>query len=357
LYISAQLGVLLVSEGRSGSSLVGSLAFDARDDFIYVFEPCRQRGRGDDASDAGKLFGQSCAALALDVLQCSLSQAQFSTLRADRGAFELWSRWGRRLRKEQHESVAYVRWLWRCWTHHRAVKVIRMCSLDLPLPGPLGWLRVVHLLRDAEQVALSRLRLRTFLAQSPLNPAGGAAGVLESVCECMGQKVKRPKLADGGLLRRQSYLLLRFDHFVDNAGHQLRALFAQLGLGPKLPSQVIRSMHLCGWKPTASGDIQHQSRSEAARIDEHLPRAFRQPSGLQNARALSSLEVATPRIPQAYQVCSQQPLDAQTASNVSLTRAAHGLAQLTPPLRTKFLRACKAVHVAYPWMPLAGQTD
>eukprot|EP00965_Chrysotila_dentata_P138815 4591327-Pleurochrysis_carterae.AAC.2 len=168
-------------------------------------------------------------------------------------------------------------------------------------------------------------------------------------------------------------MLRRFDHFVDNAGHQLRALFARLGLGPKLPSQVIRSMHLCGWKPTASGDIQHQSRSEAARIDEHLPRAFRQPSGLQNARALSSLEVATPRIPQAYQclgvecrtcashcdsqVCSQQPLDAQTASNVSLTRAAHGLAQLTPPLRTKFLRACKAVHVAYPWMPLAGQTD
>ena len=39
--VASKVAVLLVSEPRSGSSLVGELAFDVRPDFVYSFEPCR----------------------------------------------------------------------------------------------------------------------------------------------------------------------------------------------------------------------------------------------------------------------------------------------------------------------------
>ena len=39
--VAGRVAVLLVSEPRGGSSLVGEVAFDARPDFLYSFEPCR----------------------------------------------------------------------------------------------------------------------------------------------------------------------------------------------------------------------------------------------------------------------------------------------------------------------------
>jgi hypothetical protein len=41
------------SQARSGSTLLGELAFDPRRDFTYLYEPCRLRGRGQSASADG----------------------------------------------------------------------------------------------------------------------------------------------------------------------------------------------------------------------------------------------------------------------------------------------------------------
>jgi hypothetical protein len=38
---TTRAAALLVSEGRSGSSLTGEVAFDAHPDFVYTYEPCR----------------------------------------------------------------------------------------------------------------------------------------------------------------------------------------------------------------------------------------------------------------------------------------------------------------------------
>jgi hypothetical protein len=71
----SRLSVLLVAEPRSGSStLVGKLSFDARKDFLYVYEPCRMRPKtaGRKHWD-GTFFETACASWVAEILRCGIS--------------------------------------------------------------------------------------------------------------------------------------------------------------------------------------------------------------------------------------------------------------------------------------------
>ena len=148
--------MLVVAEARSGSTLLGELAFDARRDFMYLYEPCRMRRRGESASADGKLHGAACARVALDALSCRLPLATFQQLRADRSAFSVHSSAGRTTASRQSLKSAYVAWATRCWRTHGAAKVIRLQGLQLPTQAAPPGLRVLLLLRQPAEVVTSR---------------------------------------------------------------------------------------------------------------------------------------------------------------------------------------------------------
>lgn len=149
-----RVAVLIVAEARSGSTLLGELAFGPRRDFTYLYEPCRLRSHGQHASSDGRLHGAACARAALDALSCRLSLASFQQLRADRNAFSIHSSAGRTVASSPRLSLkgAYVAWAARCWRTHGAAKVVRLQGLQLPARAAPPGLRVLLLLRDPAEV-------------------------------------------------------------------------------------------------------------------------------------------------------------------------------------------------------------
>ena len=83
--LRAKAATLLVSVPRSGSTLLGEVAFGVREDHLYVYEPCRQfpkeffhRRTTGSEDPGGLLHGSACARFAMDVLSCRIDVTGFS---------------------------------------------------------------------------------------------------------------------------------------------------------------------------------------------------------------------------------------------------------------------------------------
>ena len=247
----SRLSVLLVAEPRSGSTLVGKLSFDARKDFLYVYEPCRLRPKGAAWKRYdGTFFDTECSSWVAEILQCGLSLSGFRMLQRDAGAFNAQSSAlaaitdARRVTKGSRsidDAGAYMDWLHRCWSSHRAAKVVRIrdpAALRAERQVDDARFRVVHLIRDPNKVVASRLSLHAFTRRGHFNPEGGAEGVVRATCRAMNAMVRMPLLPSA--LRRYDY-----EEVLSAPTAFLSDLYAWLGLESDLPPSVLRMVRQC----------------------------------------------------------------------------------------------------------------
>ena len=249
--VVSRLSVLLVAEPRSGSTLIGKLSFDARKDFLYVYEPCRMapKGKGFRRLWGGTFFDAECTSWVAKVLQCGLSLSGFGMLRRDAGGFKQSSALAAiaeaQLLTKRPRSLddgdAYVDWLHCCWSSHRAAKVVRIrdpAALSTAPQVDDAQFKIVHLVRDPTKVIASRLSLETFTRRGFFNPEGGAEGVVRATCRAMNAMVRAPLLPSA--LRRYEY-----EEVLRSPTAFLSDLYAWLGLEGGLPPSVLRMVTQC----------------------------------------------------------------------------------------------------------------
>lgn len=254
---ASRVSVLLVAEARSGSSLVGKLGFDARDDFLYSYEPCRL-AVGKRTKIGGTYFGAACARWAALVLQCKLGLEDFTRLHADYNAVHTKSAALAAL-SAQHEphgtqygstnvpwgkSSLYLSWLRTCWGSHRAAKVVRIrdpaALVQLALTKPP--IRIVHLTRDPVAVILSRQSIGIFNGSSGrnyFNPLGGPKGVVGAVCRAV-VAMQNVKTLPSTVLHQYSYEAVLREPLAF-----LRNLYAWLGFSERIPTSVRHMIGQC----------------------------------------------------------------------------------------------------------------
>lgn len=243
--------VLLVAEPRSGSTIVGKLSFDARKDFLYVYEPCRMRPKGAAGKRwDGTFFDTECSSWVAEILRCGLSLGGFRMLQRDAGAFNAQSSALAAI-TDAHRAMkgprsidfagAYIDYLRRCWSSHRAAKVVRIrdpAALRAERQVDDARFRVVHLIRDPIQVVASRLSLHVFTRRGEFNPEGGAEGVVRATCRAMNAMVRMPPLPS--TFRRYDY-----EEVLSAPIAFLSDLYAWLGLESGLPPSVLRMVRQC----------------------------------------------------------------------------------------------------------------
>ena len=178
--LNATRGVLIVSLGRSASTLVGEI-FNRRQGALYFFEPCRTIGAD---------FYQSCTDLLLRLFSCSFNLDDTKRLFADRSA-AVQSNVLRSLInqvKEGHHSAddLHGRFLYTCRTASIIVsKEVRFLnipesegavSLKLSTALKEGKFHIINLVRDPRGILDSRLRVPGFCNH------GDAALCGEEIC-------------------------------------------------------------------------------------------------------------------------------------------------------------------------------
>ena len=243
--VTSRVSVLLVSEPRSGSTLVGKLSFDARTDFLYSYEPCRMKAHQKSHSD-GTFFGRDCALWAGAVLRCGLSLGDFNMLRRDKGSFAAQSSSSVRVlsaRLDGDEVEAYLGWMRRCWSSHRAAKVIRIrepAALSALMSLGDERLKIIHLTRDPERVVASRLSLRAFMRRGYFNPRGGHNGVVRATCDGMNAMAAADMVVAPSELQRYEY-----EELLSSPFEFLRRLYSWLGLDVTIPESVMCMARQC----------------------------------------------------------------------------------------------------------------
>jgi len=289
--------VVIVGEGRSGTSLVGQMLFDTLPSFVYLYEPCRLR--------EGLLHGTQCAALVARALSCSLSLNAFSLLLDDWGAFakgrlireahalqgntqqfpEEWSRAHHAPVQFKREAL-YTAWQARCVASHMAVKVIRIAAWpDLAPLLPLPSVRILHLLRAPRAIIASRLRVREFSGtHSEWNDNATRLGVVDNVCDHMAAKARA--LAEFQL--PFSSLEVHYEALRAAPLDHAALVYGWLGFSKEVPSLVRISLASCEGAralATARADDAAEAASELARLaalstPRHCPRATPPPAVL-----------------------------------------------------------------------------
>lgn len=136
-------GVVIVSEARSGSSWFAQRVFGARDDVLYLYEPCRANAR---VGDAGTWFDDDCVWLVRQLLDCALPYSHFGLLKRDKWSVHMSSPGAFR---------SYRAFMRMCAERHVVIKTVRIFD---PAPLPSVRTLVVHLERDADDVLASRRR-------------------------------------------------------------------------------------------------------------------------------------------------------------------------------------------------------
>jgi hypothetical protein len=230
--------VLLISEARSGSSLVGQAVFDARHDFTYTFEPCHSRegARGD-----GTFFGRDCMRWAMKVLDCGMSLSEWKVLQRNRGFMRRSSAFVSIERLSMGPEGLYLRWLTQCWNTHRAAKVIRISDPGFVRVVPRdASFKVLHLLRSPEEVVASRLTLKAFAHSRYFNAGGGRHGVVAAVCRSMSAMIKA-----GQGLPPTVYRILTYRALAETPHKVLPGLYSWMGLGAAVPASVKSFAHQC----------------------------------------------------------------------------------------------------------------
>jgi len=233
--VAARRAILLVAEARSGSSLVGELAFNSRPDVLYLYEPCRQLPPPAPPGQ-GRLHNATCLEFAVDALGCRLALRPFERMARDR-SFQRFSGAGRTISRRAGRGrplLQYSLWLHTCWTSHAAVKVIRAHDLRMPDPkvaASVG-VRILHLVRNPAEVARSRASLKPFLLRGPFNPTGDAEGLVANLCA--GLRAKQRESDGGGAptAAARPLLRVRFEDFLAQPAASLERVHAWAGLAP-----------------------------------------------------------------------------------------------------------------------------
>ena len=270
----SRLSVLLVAEPRSGSTIVGKLSFDARKDFLYVYEPCRMRPKGAARKRwDGTFFDTECSSWVAEILRCGLSLSGFRMLQRDAGAFNAQSSAlaaitdAHRATKGPRsidDAGAYMDYLRRCWSSHRAAKVVRIrdpAALRAERQEDDARFRVVHLIRDPNKVVASRLSLHAFTRRGEFNPEGGAEGVVRATCRAMNAMVRMPPLPSA--LRRYDY-----EEVLRAPTAFLSDLYAWLGLESGLPPSVLRMVRQCRLGNNTAPFLASGSRFRVCEFDD-----------------------------------------------------------------------------------------
>ena len=413
--IASRRGVLLAAVGRSGSTLLGRVAFDSHPSFIYLYEPCRMRGPTDNRESAGKRFGQRCLDLARRALSCSLPLAEFKAIARDR-AFYRQSRVGailaakfsrisgavreshrhnlfgeldgpkgpkgpslthRRWRSvtgaagaagagssagrssgsreeeptTQNTLLQYINFLCKCWVSHRAVKLIRLESLQPSslIPEHEHRMHVLHLVRSPQPLVASRLSLPSFRLASPFNPTGTQRGVVNVVCREMTRALPRALLPqqrtlhagpEGLLLpavaagKTAHYVLLRLENFVASPLTVLQAVYGLFGISAPLQQPQPDLGNALHWDRAAAGKNGNLSTIVPAAVMAAVQHCIRRKPAVREAgqrRRLAAIGGSAP-VPAKFDPCS-------------------GTAHSTPPLNQfmveRLREQCASVLLTY----------
>ena len=131
--------VLIVAEMRSGSTWFAQRVFGARDDVLYLYEPCRAVGAASE-----------CVRLISRLMACRISLQDWRMLRKDRDARYVYSTLG-----------AYTKlgiFLDMCYSRHLVLKVVRTQHVTREALNPSNVL-IIHLHREASRVVQSRMKM------------------------------------------------------------------------------------------------------------------------------------------------------------------------------------------------------
>ncbi len=165
--------ILVTTEGRSGSTLVGQL-FNLHEGVSYFYEPCRslpvfKAMKPHEKATATMM--QQCTKLVRAILDCSFSASEMTTLLSDRTAVSKSavlsraagniSASGAGFEEEQHAALARA-----C---HGSIRVVKEIRFTRGVPDNLLYseVKVLHLVRDPRAVLHSRLQLEAFCARTP----------------------------------------------------------------------------------------------------------------------------------------------------------------------------------------------
>ena len=240
--------VVLVAEGRSGSTSFAYHAFGLRDDFAYWYEPCRLAQRTNYAA-APSLSGADCASLIDQILSCRLNPKRFlqllSDFRAIHSGKHAWfprnasSKWGATASMWLSEGVDswmphYLAMMRSCWATHGAIKEIRLADTP-PLPPPVS---SVLLVRHPADVIASRLTYQSFAGEfrDEFNPHGGDRGIANQVCTGLAAQLRW----------HRSQFTIRMEDYLRNPEAQLTKAYYLVGLPEEIPTSVhAASTSLC----------------------------------------------------------------------------------------------------------------
>ena len=344
-----RLTVVLSGVGRSGTTLLGRLAFSSLPSFTYLYEPCRQlpydprpdrRGsiRGAvDFFEPGALSGRACAAFVAKALGCRLSPTEFARMLDDGPAVEFspfLRELTRRTTNEAAHGANYLAWVHRCIDSSVAAKVVRLRSAASDLRPFASWLprlRIVQLVRDPAAVVASWLKLPTFShGGSEWNPEGeDAADVAETVCTLM---LEMASTNASDAQQQRETLTLRYENLTSRPYRALVALYTHVGL-PVRPGEMLSNVHErmggCG----AGGRRSRRVDGDAVARDASFDGCTRGGSGATSGALPSAVierlaaSAACNRVSAKYQYPSIRPSDAAPA------QAATDAGQRRPPAR------------------------
>jgi hypothetical protein len=140
-----QRRVVVVAEMRSGSTWFAQRVFGARDDVLYLYEPCRAEPvvRG---PRVGRWFDAQCVHIVRQLLDCATPLATWRLMKQDWTAVEL---------STPGAFQSYRNFSAMCRSRHVVVKVVRVHD---PAPLATDECTVIHVERNASRVETSRRR-------------------------------------------------------------------------------------------------------------------------------------------------------------------------------------------------------
>ncbi|CAM9751780.1 unnamed protein product, partial [Ectocarpus sp. 12 AP-2014] len=253
---SSPEGILILAQGRSGSTMLGEL-FRHNEDLLYFYEPCRQRGQGvlGGLHQTSSVSGPECFALIRRLLRCEFTRQDTDGISADRAAAEASSpaveeptratRDGSTKAAKRQEAlhVAHEAIMEACKSS-RAV-VVKSIRLHDGLDGPeydTSGLHVLQLVRDPRGVVNSQMGL--WNNPSKIGGNGGdvdQAQVARNSGRTLGAAVcksYRKQLDSFQQLGPESkYLRLRYEDFTTLPKVVAELVYCRFGLG-EVPATV-----------------------------------------------------------------------------------------------------------------------
>lgn len=131
--------VLIITEMRSGSTWFAQRVFGARDDVLYLYEPCRIVEPESE-----------CVHLISRLMRCQISLNDWRLLRADHDA--------RHVHSTLSAYTTFRRFLNMCYSRHLVLKIIRTEHLKRAALNPSN-VFIIYLHREAHSVTQSRKRM------------------------------------------------------------------------------------------------------------------------------------------------------------------------------------------------------